>query len=105
MEVGHVASWKRDLDTFFPKNEKGASSGDHPGFQQFILQVKDIAALLGPDMQLVHRNSQSKTSNDGIPKIEYKPTGIGISPKDVEMPTDEQPETTRLLDAELGTLF
>ncbi|OXV08262.1 hypothetical protein Egran_03978 [Elaphomyces granulatus] len=105
MEVGHVASWKRDLDTFFPKNEKGASSGDHPGFQQFILQVKDIAALLGPDMQLVHRNSQSKASNDGIPKIEYKPTGIGIPPKDVEIPTDEQPETTRLLDAELGTLF
>jgi hypothetical protein len=100
--MGHVASWKRDLDTFFPKSGKDASSGDHPGFQQFILQVKDIAALLGPHMQLVQKNTQPKISNDCILRGRYKPTDVA---KDVEIPSDEQPETTRLLDAELGTLF
>lgn len=99
MEMGHVANWKRDLDTFFPESGKDASSGDHPGFQQFILQVKDVAALLGPHMQPVQKNTQQKISNECVL---WKPTDVA---KDVEIPSDEQPETTRLLDAELGTLF
>jgi hypothetical protein len=91
--VGKVANCNATLKTFFPPNEKD-DCDMHAGFWSFISLVKEVAGLLGKEYE--DKSSPIDAAITKPPKIDSRSQlSHGVSSN----------EPTKVLDADLGTMF